>query len=187
MQPTPVSLLQRLRRPEDGAAWVQFVHLYTPLLYGWARRAGLSEADAADLLQDVFTTLLQELPRFEYRPGKSFRAWMRTILLNRWRTLQRRRTPQAVPAAQLQDVAGPADPDLPGEAEERRELVRRALALLESEFSLATWQAFRQSVVQERRPVEVAAELGLSVNAVYLARSRVLRRLREQLAGLVEE
>jgi RNA polymerase sigma-70 factor (ECF subfamily) len=83
-------------------------------------------------------------------------------------------------------LPGVADPDLPGEAEERRELVRRALALIEGEFTPATWQAFRQVVVLERSPGEVAAELGLSVNAVYLARSRVLRRLREHLTGLID-
>jgi RNA polymerase sigma-70 factor, ECF subfamily len=186
MQSTPVTLLQRLRRPNDAAAWSQFVHLYSPLLYGWARRAGLSETDAADLLQDVFTTLLQELPRFDYQPGKSFRAWMRTVLLNRWRTLQRRRSPQVVPPDHLDAMSAVADPDLPGEAEERRELVHRALVLIESEFTPTTWQAFRQFVVLERRAAEVAVELGTSVNAVYLARSRVLRRLREQLTGLID-
>ena len=71
MPSTPLSLLERLRRPQDGAAWSQFVRLYTPLLFRWARGAGLSEADAADLLQDVFTTLLQEMPRFVYQPGKT--------------------------------------------------------------------------------------------------------------------
>jgi RNA polymerase sigma-70 factor (ECF subfamily) len=186
MQSTPVTLLQRLRRPDDGVAWSQFVQLYTPLLYGWARGAGMSETDAADLLQDVFMTLLQELPRFEYQPGKSFRAWMRTILLNRWRTLQRRRSPRAVPPEQLDALPGVGEPELPGAAEERRELVRRALALIEGEFAPATWQAFRQVAVLGRRPAEVAAELGVSVNAVYLARSRVLRRLREQLTGLID-
>jgi len=187
MLSTPVSLLERLRRPDDAvAAWPQFVHLYTPLLFGWARRAGLSEIDAADLLQDVFTTVLQELPRFEYQPDKSFRAWLRTVLLNRWRTLQRRRLPRSIPPEQLDGLSAGADPDLPGEAEERRELVRRGLALIQDDFAPPTWQAFRECVVQGRRPGEVAAELGLSVNAVYLARSRVLRRLREQLAGLLD-
>jgi RNA polymerase sigma-70 factor (ECF subfamily) len=185
MPSTPLSLLERLRRPQDGAAWSQFVRLYTPLLFRWARGAGLSEADAADLLQDVFTTLLREMPRFVYQPGKSFRAWMRTLLLNRWRTLQRRRSPRLLPSEELDGIPGP-DPDLPDEAEERRELVRRALALIQRDFEPATWQAFRQAVLLGRRPAEVAAELGLTVNAVYLARSRVLRRLREELDGLIE-
>jgi RNA polymerase sigma-70 factor, ECF subfamily len=186
MPPTPLSLLERLRRADDADAWSRFVHLYTPLLYGWARRTGLSEADAADLLQDVFVTVLQELQRFDYLPGRSFRAWMYTLLVNRWRTLQRRRSPRLVPSEQLDGMPGEADPALPGEAEERCALVRRALTLMERDFAPATWQAFRQVVVLERRPGEVAAELGMSVNAVYLARSRVLRRLREDLAGLVE-
>ena len=141
---------------------------------------------AADLLQDVFTTLLQELPRFQYQPGKSFRAWLRTVLLNRWRTLQRRRAPRAVSPEELDARPADDDPYLPGEAEERRELVRRALGLIEGEFSPATWQAFRQCAVLGRRAAEVGAELGLTVNAVYLARARVLRRLREQLTGLVD-
>jgi RNA polymerase sigma-70 factor (ECF subfamily) len=186
MQSTPLSLLERLRRPDDRAAWSQFVRLYTPLLYHWARGTGLSEAHAADLLQDVFTTLLQELPRFEYQPGKSFRAWIRTILLNRWRTLQRQRSPRPVPPEQLDGRPGVADPDLPGEAEERRELVRRALTLIEGDFAPATWRAFREYVLADRPAEDVARELGLTVNAVYLARARVLRRLREQLTGLVD-
>jgi RNA polymerase sigma-70 factor (ECF subfamily) len=111
---------------------------------------------------------------------------MRAVLLNRWRTLQRRRSPQSVPPGQLDARSGVADPNLPGEAEERRELVRRALALIERDFTPLTWQAFQQFVVRERPAVEVAAELGVSVNAVYLARSRVLRRLREQLTGLID-
>jgi RNA polymerase sigma-70 factor (ECF subfamily) len=186
MTDTPISLLERLRQPHDTAAWSQFVHLYTPLLYCWARRTGLSKEDAADLLQDVFTILVQQLPAFEYHPGKSFRAWLRTILLNRWRTLRRHRQPQLFPPDNLDDLAGIADPEPPGEAEERRQLVQRALALLESKFGPTTWQAFRECVVQGRPAADVAAELGLSINAVYLARSRVLKHLREQLEGLVD-
>jgi RNA polymerase sigma-70 factor (ECF subfamily) len=186
MLPTPVSLLERLRQADDGAAWAEFVHLYTPLLYGWARRTGLADDEAADLLQDVFTTLLEQLPRFEYRPGQSFRAWMRAILLNRWRTLRRRRGPQPVPPEHLDRVPGADDPQPPGEAEERRELVRRALAVIQRDFTPATWQAFRQVLVLGRRPADVAAGLGLSVAAVHSARARVLRRLRAQLAGLLD-
>jgi RNA polymerase sigma-70 factor (ECF subfamily) len=185
MQPTPVSLLQRLRQPGDRAAWSQFVRLYTPLLYAWARRAGLSETDAADLLQDVFATLVQELPHFEYQPGKSFRGWMRTILLNRWRTLRRRPTAHPRPPQHLDGLPRDTDPALPGEAEELRAVVRQALTLIEGDFTPATWMAFREYVLNDRPADEVAGELGISVNAVYLARSRVLRRLREHLAGLI--
>ena len=161
--------------------------MYTPLLLSWARDNGLSEADAADLVQDVFLILLRVLPTFEYHPGGSFRAWLRTILVNRWRTWQRRRQPQTMVAKQLESVPNPADPGLPGEAEERRQLVTRALTLLEHELEPVTWQAFRRYVMLDRQPAEVASELGVSVNVVYLARARVLQRLRGMLAGLAED
>jgi RNA polymerase sigma-70 factor (ECF subfamily) len=186
MTSTPVTLLERLRRADDPSAWSDFVHLYTPLLYAWACRAGLGDADAADLVQDVFAVLVRELPGFDYQPGRSFRGWLRTVLLNCWRTGQRRRRPQTVPSEDLDHRPAPADPDLPGEAEERRELVRRALALIEGEFAPGTWQAFRRHAMEGRPAAEVAAALGTSVNAVYLARSRVLRRLRQMVGGLID-
>src|SRR5438270_12313478 len=91
MNTTSVSLLEQLRQPADRErAWKRFVQLYTPLMYHWARRLGLASADAADLVQDVFTLLLRELPRFAYDAGKSFRGWLRTVTLNKWRDLRRR-------------------------------------------------------------------------------------------------
>ena len=186
MNSTRLTLLERLRRPDDAAAWSRFVQLYTPLLYGWARRAGLSEADAADLLQDVFVVLLRELPTFHYQPGKSFRAWLRTVLLNRWRTLRRRRQPRTVGPDDLDGLADPDTPELPDEAEERRQLVARALKIVEGEARPETWKAFREYVLSGRPPADVARELGCSVNVVYLARSRLLGRLRDILDGLLD-
>jgi RNA polymerase sigma-70 factor (ECF subfamily) len=187
MNRTPASLLERLRQPGDDAAWSQFVHLYTPLLFSWAKDNGLSETDAADLVQEVFLILVRALPTFEYQPGGSFRGWLRTIMINRWRTWQRRRQPHSIGADQLDAFPDSAEPKLPGEAEERRQLVVRALLVLERELEPVTWQAFRRYVMLDRRPAEVAVELGVSVNVVYLARSRVLQRLRGMLAGLVED
>ena len=85
MLSTPASLLERLRRPEPGQAWEQFVRMYTPLLCQWARRLGLQDHDVADLVQDVMVRLHQKLPEFVYDPAKSFRAWLRTVLINQWR------------------------------------------------------------------------------------------------------
>ena len=82
---TPASLLERLRQPADPAAWSRFVELYTPLLYGWARRVGLPEQDAADLVQDVFVQLVRKLPDFTYDRHKTFRGWLRAVTLNKWR------------------------------------------------------------------------------------------------------
>src|SRR5689334_3455213 len=90
MHTTPVTLLERLRQSADDASWRRLVRLYTPLLFSWARRAGASEHDAADLAQDVFASLIQILPTFEYDQARSFRAWLRTIALNKLRDRQRR-------------------------------------------------------------------------------------------------
>jgi len=92
MATTSSSLLERLRQPEATEAWQRFVHLYTPLLYYWARGTGLPEHDAADLVQDVLVVLVQKLPEFRYDAGQSFRGWLRTITLNKWRERCRRFT-----------------------------------------------------------------------------------------------
>ena len=90
MHTTPVSLLERLRQPGEQEAWRRFVALYTPLLFFWSRRLGLQDADAADLVQDVLVLLYRKLPGLAYDPRRSFRGWVRTVLLNRWRERQRR-------------------------------------------------------------------------------------------------
>lgn len=182
---TSASLLQRLQRPDDAASWARFVDLYSPLLCAWAARLGLSEHDAADLVQDVFATLVEKLPAFRYDEGKSFRAWLKTVLLNRWRQWRKKAARVAVGADGLEDLAATADLDL-AEAEYRRLLARRALALMQADFEPATWKACLGLVVQDRPAADVAAELGLTVNAVYLAKSRVLRRLRQELQGLLD-
>jgi RNA polymerase sigma-70 factor (ECF subfamily) len=185
MDSTPVSLLERLRRPDEDRAWARFVDLYSPLLFSWARGVGLNEADAADLVQDVFTVLLEKLPTFTYRPSQSFRAWLRAVTLNKYRERRRRRAP-----VQAADGMLDALPEREGnafwEAEYRERLASRAMQVMCAEFQPATWQAFWETVVAGRPGAEVAAELGLSVNAVYVAKSRVLRRLRQELAGLMD-
>ena len=106
MHTTSISLLERVRRLEEHAAWDQFVTLYTPLLYYWTCRLGMKETDAADLIQDVFTVLLEKLPAFQYDAGKSFRAWLRTITYNKWRDLQRRRLSVGARRHEAQPRAG---------------------------------------------------------------------------------
>jgi RNA polymerase sigma-70 factor (ECF subfamily) len=185
---TQPSLLERVRQPDDGPAWERFVELYTPLLLEWARRLGAGPSDAEDLLQDVFALLVRKLPSFKYDPRQSFRAWLRTVLRNRWATL--RRIPSAVlPAAGSAQVPEPVAADGLAEWENeeyRRQLVSRALRLLQRDFQPVTWQAFWDFVVCERPAAEVAAALSISVDSVYTAKSRVLRRLREELKGLLD-
>jgi RNA polymerase sigma-70 factor (ECF subfamily) len=184
MDSTHVSLLQRLRRPEESEAWERFVRLYTPLLLYWARKLGLPEADAADLVQDVLVVIVRKMPEFQYEPGKTFRGWMRTVLMNKWRDRPRRGTPGELDSAN--EPPAPSDPDDLEEREYRLYITSRALQLMSSDFEPATWKACWETVVGGRSAAEVAAELGVSVNAVYLAKSRVLGRLRRDLEGLLD-
>lgn len=188
MHSTPATLLERVRQPADAAAWKQFVQLYTPLLFHWARRLGLQSADAADLVQEVFLGLCNALPHFRYDRRRSFRAWLFTLTRNKWQDWKRRRVP--VPVGDIHGtVANRPDDDGPAmleEAEYRSRLCGRALQLIQREFAPATWQTFWATVVEGRPAVDVARRFGLTPNAVYLARGRVLRRLREELDGLID-
>jgi RNA polymerase sigma-70 factor (ECF subfamily) len=189
---TPVSLLARLCRPAQDAgttaAWAEFVELYTPLLYSWATRLRLQPSDAADLVQDVFVVLVRKLPEFTYDARKSFRAWLRTVFMNRLRDRGRRpaAAPQQAAAVALAELSGPNHADELEEAEYADYLARRALQLMQREFRPATWRACWEHAVNGRPAADVARELGMSVNAVYVARSRVLRRLREYLQQLLD-
>ena len=178
MTDTPATLLDRLRRPGDPAAWAQFIHLYTPLLDRWAGEFGFGPAEAADLVQDVFVTLLQALPEFRYDGRRSFRAWLFTLARNKFRDARRKHAPVAAGSG-LDDLAGavvdPAD-EVDAAAEYRHYLADRALQLAKREFAPAIWQAFWKVVVDGRAARDVAVELGTTPNAVYLARGRVLRR-----------
>jgi RNA polymerase sigma-70 factor (ECF subfamily) len=185
---TPASLLERLRLPSDEGAWDRFVRLYTPFIFHWARQAGLQPADAADLVQGVLTTLIQRFPEFTYDRHKNFRGWLRTITLNQWRDFCRRRAVRACQGISddLPDVAVSGGQDSFAEAEYRTHLVARALELMQSEFQPTTWRACWEYVACGRSVAEIARELGISPNAVYMAKSRVLTRLREELKDLLD-
>lgn len=185
MDTTPVSLLERLRRPHDAEAWGRFVELYTPLLYGWARQGGLQPSDAADLVQEVFLRLVQKLPEFHYDPHRSFRAWLHTVLRNLWRNRCREHRLPVRGEAPARATA-PDDVAALAETEYRQHLAHRALQLMQTDFQPTTWKACWEQVVNDRPAAEVAAELGITANAVYLARARVLGRLRQELEGLLD-
>ena len=187
MYTTSVSLLMRLRQAVDQDSWTRFVKLYTPLLYHWGRRAGLTCEDAADLVEDVLLILIQKLPSFNYDPQGSFRNWLRTVMLNKWRENLRHRHPVITSNGSALRQRATDDPqDLFEEQEYQQYLVGRALELMQQEFEPSTWQACWQCVVDGQPAADVARQLGLTVNAVYLAKSRVLRRLSQELSGLLE-
>ncbi|QDU35983.1 ECF RNA polymerase sigma factor RpoE [Maioricimonas rarisocia] len=188
MDSTSVSLLRRLREPDRDAAWERFVELYAPLIYHWGTRQGLSQTDAADLVQDVLATLVRKLPEFQYDPTKRFRGWLRTITVNRANDLLRRNAvrPHSGQPTDLLKVAAENDSDLFEESQYRAYLVGRMRQLIESEFEPQTWQACWKSVTEDRTAAEIGRELGISANAVRVAKCRVLRRLREELDGLLD-
>jgi RNA polymerase sigma-70 factor, ECF subfamily len=187
MSDTPASLLERLRDPDAEEAWGRFVELYSPLLLYWARRIGLREPDASDLVQEVFVVLLRKLPEFQYDARKGFRNWLRTVALNRWREMRRRQPQPATAGADgLNDVPDPAVEEPFWEVEYRQQLARRLLEVMRNEFEPTTWQACWQCVVESRPAAEVGKELGISPGAVRMAKFRVLSRLRRELDGLLE-
>jgi RNA polymerase sigma-70 factor (ECF subfamily) len=185
MYTTSPSLLEQLRRPAPGQAWDRFAELYTPLLYYWARSQGLAEADAADLVQEVFVVLVAKLPAFHYDRDGNFRAWLRTVTLNKHRELQRRKAPQTLDPAF--DRAQEEDPHrLLEENEHRQYVVRQMLQIVRPEFPPSTWRLFDAYVIQGRKPQEIAVDYEVSPGTVYAAKCAVLHRLRRELDGLID-
>ena len=168
--------------------------LYTPLIRGWLGRHGIQPNDADDLLQEVLGTLLRELPQFRHdlRRG-AFRRWLRAVVVNRLRTFWRasKSRPKAVGYTDLEPVLDRLeDPDSDlsrlWDEEYDRHVVRRLLELIEPEFEPSTWQAFRLLVLEGLPTRDVAARLGLSANAVRIAKHRVLARFRQEIDGLMD-
>lgn len=189
MNSTSESLLLRLKAADDHQAWAKFVRLYTPLIFYWARRIGLQAQDAADLVQDVLTIVFQKLPEFEYDRDKSFRAWLRTVTMNKFRQWCRKKSLGALDVTQTvwSNIAEQSSlAESTWDLNYRQELVARALDLLEPEFQPATWQALKQYVLSGGPAGEIATEHGLSVWTLYAAKSRLLARMREELDGLID-
>lgn len=178
--------LIRRAKERDPEAWERLVDLYGPLVFYWCRRNGLAPPDAADVVQDVFAAVCGALERFEHgREGSTFRGWLRVIAQNKIRDHYRRQAGQIAAAGGTDAAARLAEiPASPSEASEQRALsglYRRALEPIRSEFEQRTWQAFWRAVVEGQDTTEIAADLGISANAVRQYKSRVLRRLREEL------
>lgn len=194
MATTSASLLERLREGRDSDAWGRVLDLYGPLIRNWAERLGVRGADADDLVQDVLTVVVRRFPDFVHpeKPG-AFRGWLRAIAANCARDFWRAKkfTPVAPGGtdfgsyvARLED---PSDP-LSREWDRQHDLyvTRRLLERLKVEFEARTWDLFRRFVLDGLPADEVAAEFGTTANAVYIAKSRVLARLREEAGALID-
>jgi RNA polymerase sigma factor (sigma-70 family) len=184
--PTRASLLVRLRDPRDEGAWTQFVNLYAPLVYGYARKQGLQDADAADLSQEVLGALASAVGKLEYDPRRgAFRNWLFTIVrrkLSNWRRRQRSKPDGGNDPAtsnSLEQQPAPEREEAEWEAEWEQRLFAWACEEVRRDVSDSTWQAFWRTAMEDQTGKQVADDLGLSVAAVYRARSRVLARLKE--------
>ena len=180
----------RARRPE---AWRRLVDLYGPVVYRWSRQLGVGKTDAADVVQEVFCAVGTQVAEFRRdRPDDSFGGWLRTITRNKVCDYFRRR--QGRPDAEggtnayrrlldLAEISESSTATEPLQTDSR--FPQRLLDLIRVEFENRTWEVFERIVVEGQSPAEVAAALGLRLPAVYKAKSRVLRRLREELRDLL--
>ena len=192
---TRATLLVRLRDPHDDGAWGEFVQLYGPVVYGFARKRGLQDSDAADMVQEVLRSVARNADRMEYDPKKgTFRGWLYTVTRNKiynFLSSQKRRPRATGDVSSQERLEAFADPSNESEAdwelEYQRRLSAKAMDRVKHEFQPATWQAFWGTAVEGRQAQEVGAALKMSSGAVYVAKSRVLARLRDEVQKLMAE
>ena len=192
---TRLSLLVRLRDAQDEQAWAEFVEIYHPLVYKLARQRGLQDADAADLAQEVFRAVAVAVSRYDPDPAKgSFRGWLSTIARNLIVNLLRAQRRQFQGSGETNIIelleAQPApecEESVLFDTEHRRCLLAWAADRVRDEFAESAWQAFWQTAVEGKGPKDVARELNLSPGAVYVAKSRVIARLREKIQEVQDE
>lgn len=188
---TSLSLLTRAR-DRNREAWDHLHYLYSPLVEHWCRSWGVQEADAEDLCQDVFRMVAAHLESFRRdRPGDTFRGWLRVIARRKFLDHCRRREnqPRAEGGSEahllLQQIPEPPLADEDDPPEQIKDLHQRALVLVRSQFEERTWNAFWRCAVEGQSPGDVGSDMGMTPTAVRQAKSRVLRRLKEELGELL--
>lgn len=190
---TSVSLLERLAGAPTDDDWRRLDNLYRPLLRAWMARAGVSTSDVDDLVQDVLLVVLRKVAGFEWRGQGAFRAWLRTILAHRVRDYFRGQKYRPTATGDSDILRRLDELESPDSAlsrlwdhEHDKHVAASLMQRVQGDFAPVTWQAFHRYVLKDEPAAQVAAELGLPLNSVLLAKSRVLKRLRQEAAGLVE-
>ena len=192
---TRPSLLFRVRDAADHDAWDRFARLYGPLIYRFGRRQGLQDADAADLVQDVLLSAALAMVRFEYDPQRGrFRSWLFTVARNALsRMLTRRAGRPDTSGGRRSTLTAASACEKSNELEQswdrdyRRQLFEWAVQQVQPQVEPNTWKAFQLTAVQNVEPAAVAGRLGMSVGAVYIARSRVTDRIRQVIRQVEED
>src|SRR6516225_3522086 len=190
---TSVSLLGRIAAAPTDADWRRLDDLYQPLLRAWMARAGVTASDVDDLAQDVLLVVFREIAGFEWRGQGAFRAWLRSILAHRARDHFRGQKYRPTATGDSDFLRRLDELESPDSAlsrlwdrEHDEHVVASLLRTVQGDFAPVTWQAFLRHVQEGEPAGQVAEALGLSLNSVLLAKSRVLKRLRQEAAGLVD-
>lgn len=191
---TRASLLVRLRDGSDADAWSELVKIYAPVVYGFARKRGLQDADAADLMQEVFRSLAGAAGRLDYDPTRgTFRGWLFTVTRNKVYNFVDRARHQFRASGDSGDQRRlREEPSRDGDTDDwdlsyERRLAKLAMERIRSEFQPATWQAFAMTALDGQGAGDAAKKLKLSTGAVYVAKSRVLARLKEEVQRMQRE
>ncbi|MEM6472557.1 MAG: RNA polymerase sigma factor [Planctomycetota bacterium] len=197
MSQSPVtrkSLLLRLRDTDDSEAWSDFVHLYAPLVHAYCLKRGLQDADASDAAQEVLSSISKSIPGFDYDPRKgSFRGWVFQITRNQLTKYfhHRQKLPKATGETSFQQALeqqlDPAEERDVWDREYQRRVFQWAVEKVQPEFKPTTWNAFRMVSIESRSASDAASELGLSIGAIYIAKSRVTSRLRAVIQAVEPE
>jgi RNA polymerase sigma-70 factor (ECF subfamily) len=183
------SLIVRLQ-DNDGEAWEEFVDLFAPLIFHWCQRLNLGTSDSSDVMQEVFAAVSVSISNFRNRGNGTLRGWLWTITQNKVRDFYRRNrhresalggsAAQLKLAQMIQPIDEQSFEELTSVVQSKR-LLHRALRLIENDFKESTWQAFWRATIEGQPTNSIAQDLGISPNSVRQSKSRVLRRLREQL------
>ncbi|HAY78612.1 MAG TPA: RNA polymerase subunit sigma-24 [Planctomycetaceae bacterium] len=191
---TSASLLNLLQNASDEVAWTTLVDMYSPLIRGWLKRHGAAPGDVDDVVQEVLTIVVRRFPEFQRHPRTgAFRSWLRTITANCLRDYWRRsnRRPVAVGGSDFAEVVNQLADPASGisqiwDREHDEHVTRYLLAKIRPDFSEQTWKAFQRFALDGLSADAVAEELGMSANAVFIAKSRVMSKLRHHGQGLIE-
>lgn len=192
MRPIPEtrpSLLVRIRDPGDTVAWNDFVAIYAPLVYAYARRRGLQDADAADVSQAVLHSIAQAIPGFEYDASQGkFRSWLFTITRNQVSKtlLKRSQLPTVSGQEVVHEQIDPSSEHERWDREHEQHLFHWAVGKVRDEFQERTWEAFWKVAVEGMSVAEISESLGMTSGAIYIAKSRVTSRLRQMIESVEE-
>lgn len=191
---TSISLLQRLRDDPDADDWQVLMRNYSPMIRRWLSNHGVHDHDAEDITQEVMTVLVRRVGEFQRQRTGSFRRWVRTMTVNCMRDHSRRakKSPRAAGGSDMVEVINALADDHSElsrrwDDEHSQYLLELVMQRIRPEFRDASWQAFTKTAIEKLSPQEAADQLGVSVNAVFVAKSKVLKRLRQEGAGLIDD